>query len=66
MINQDKEQTGLIGEDGEVWLTGIKPGEVMGVNWEGTDQCTITLPTRLPVDLESQKMLLPCLPAGSK
>lgn len=65
VINQDKEQTGLIGEDGEVWLTGIKPGEVMGVSWEGAEQCAITLPTPLPVDLESQKMLLPCVSAGS-
>lgn len=65
VINQDKEQTGLIGEDGEVWLTGIKPGEVMGVNWEGANKCSITLPTPLPVDLESQKMLLPCIVAGS-
>lgn len=65
VINHDKEQTGLIGEDGEVWLSGIKPGEVMGVSWEGTEQCRISLPAPLPVDLESQKMLLPCLISGS-
>ena len=65
VINQDKQQTGLIGEDGEVWLTGIKPGEVMGVNWEGAEQCQVTLPTPLPVDLENQKMLLPCVSVGS-
>lgn len=65
VINQDKEQTGLIGEDGDVWLTGIKPGEVMGVKWEGTEQCAVTLPSPLPKDLDSQKMLLPCQVAGS-
>ncbi|WP_449556053.1 outer membrane usher protein [Huaxiibacter chinensis] len=63
VTNKDKEETGLVSEDGNVWLTGIKPGEVMAVNWEGAEQCRISIPDKLPEDLESKKLLLPCTTA---
>lgn len=65
VTNKDKEQTGLVSEDGIVWLTGIKPGEVMSVSWDGSEKCHINLPAVLPPDLESQKLLLPCTTADS-
>lgn len=65
VTNKDKEQTGLVSEDGFVWLTGIKPGEVMSVSWDGSEKCHINLPAVLPPDLESQKLLLPCTTVDS-
>ena len=65
VTNKDKEQTGLVSEDGFVWLTGIKPGEVMSVSWDGSEKCHINLPAVLPSDLESQKLLLPCTTVDS-
>lgn len=51
--------TGLTGDEGSVWLIGMKPGETMDVNWGGGTQCRIHLPDPLPDDL-SRSLLLPC------
>lgn len=61
--NKDKEQTGLVSDDGSVWLTGMKSGEVMAVSWDGAEQCQIRLPSPLPLNMDTQHMLLPCVPA---
>ena len=65
VINQDKEQTGLVSENGSVWLTGIKPGEAMDVEWDGEIQCQVHFPSPLPAELENQNLLLPCARAGT-
>lgn len=57
ILNKNKDQTGIISEDGMVWLTGIKPEETMEVNWDGETQCVITLPATLP----DGNLLLPCV-----
>lgn len=57
--NADKIQTGIIAEDGKVWLSGMKPGEKMNVSWGGKEQCTFTLPESLHEDRGS--LLLPCV-----
>jgi outer membrane usher protein FimD/PapC len=52
------EQTGIAGEDGSVWLSGIRPGERMNVSWDDGIQCRIDLPSSLPK--QGNKLLLPC------
>ena len=59
VTNSDAAQTGITGDDGSVWLTGIKPGGVMDVNWDGHSQCQIHLPKALPA-AGAQAILLPC------
>jgi outer membrane usher protein FimD/PapC len=59
VTNEAQVQTGIVGDDGSVWLTGIKPGSVMNVNWDSKTQCRIHLPQPLPVDL-TRILLLPC------
>lgn len=54
--NSRGQQTGLVGDGGSTWLSGINPGERMGVTWDGKIQCTITLPQ----NVEVPTMLLPC------
>ncbi|UUR72865.1 outer membrane usher protein [Enterobacter asburiae] len=56
--NKGGAQTGIIGDDGSVWLSGIRPEEIMDVSWDGGVQCKITLPSRLPA--LDKKLLLPC------
>ncbi|ASV56845.1 outer membrane usher protein PapC [Lelliottia jeotgali] len=56
IVNLHNEQTGIIAEDGNVWLSGIKPDEKMQVKWDGEIRCSITLPSKLPAG----NMLLPC------
>lgn len=57
VMNSNKDQTGIISEDGLVWLSGINPGEKMDVNWEGETQCQISLPSVIP----DGDLLLPCV-----
>ncbi|WP_158784160.1 outer membrane usher protein [Pantoea sp. BAV 3049] len=54
--NGKGQQTGLVGDEGETWLSGMNPGERMEVQWDGKTQCTFTLPARLDVP----SLLLPC------
>lgn len=56
IVNRRNEQTGLIAEDGNVWLSGIKPKEKMLVKWDGETRCSLTLPPTLP----DGNLLLPC------
>lgn len=51
-------QTGIVNDDGRIWLTGINAGERMLVKWDGQEKCNITLPEPLP-SLTSG-LLLPC------
>ncbi|MGG8041374.1 outer membrane usher protein [Klebsiella aerogenes] len=57
--NEHKAQTGLVNEGGSVWLTGIRPGEKMNVQWDGQVQCVITLPSPLKPGF-AEHLLLPC------
>lgn len=54
--NARGQQTGLVGDDGNTWLTGMNPGESMDVRWDGKKQCTINLPAKL----NARALLLPC------
>lgn len=56
--NTDNAQTGIIGEEGNVWLSGIRPGATMDVVWNDGVQCRISLPKPLP-EL-GKGLLLPC------
>lgn len=57
--NEDKIQTGIIADDGKVWLSGMKTGGKMDVSWNGREQCTFTLPERLVE--HAGNLLLPCI-----
>lgn len=59
--NAGGAQTGIIGDDGSVWLAGIRPGEEMSVKWGSDEQCRIHLPKPLPP--LTGTLLLPCRPA---
>lgn len=59
VTNADHVQTGVVGDSGSTWLTGLKPGGDMAVNWGGKVQCRIQLPASLSTDL-SHTLLLPC------
>lgn len=60
VLNETKTQTGIIGDDGKVWLSGMKPGGVMDVTWDGKTQCRVSLPSPQQSDV-TRILLLPCL-----
>ncbi|MCS3601917.1 outer membrane usher protein FimD/PapC [Buttiauxella sp. BIGb0471] len=51
-------QTGIVGDDGTVWLSGIQPKESMDVSWNDGAECRVDLPPSLP-SLD-KNILLPC------
>ncbi|WP_413483150.1 outer membrane usher protein [Morganella psychrotolerans] len=59
--NKDHAQTGMVSEDGMVWLSGINPGEKMQVLWSGETQCEISFPQEIPAG----NLLLPCVPVAA-
>ncbi|QKN79771.1 outer membrane usher protein [Scandinavium goeteborgense] len=62
ITNKDKQQTGIVGDDGTVYLSGINANEEMNIEWDGKKQCSIILPSALPKDLTLSgiNLLLPC------
>jgi outer membrane usher protein FimD/PapC len=63
--NSKDQDTGIVNEDGSVYLSGIKAGQMMSVNWDGRRQCEITLPETLPQG-DQTNLLLPCHAVASK
>ncbi|HBV9912362.1 TPA: fimbria/pilus outer membrane usher protein [Klebsiella aerogenes] len=62
--NAKGQNTGIIGDDGSVYLSGMQPGAMMQVSWGDGERCVISLPTHLPEGID-HGLLLPCQPARS-
>jgi outer membrane usher protein PapC len=60
--NSRSQETGIVGEEGSTYLSGMKPGETMSLHWDGSERCHFTLPDQV-VSPESQLELL-CQPAS--
>ncbi|WP_336777673.1 fimbria/pilus outer membrane usher protein [Pantoea sp. USHLN256] len=53
------KNAGIVADDGQVWLSGMKTGETMQVRWDGQTQCEMTLPD-LDSGAEISTLLLLC------
>lgn len=60
VVNEKNQETGVVNDEGSVWLSGIQPGGKMTVKWDGKARCVVHLPGVLPEVLEN--LLLPCVP----
>ncbi|UAN52430.1 outer membrane usher protein [Serratia sp. JSRIV002] len=60
VLNAKQQETGMVNDAGNVYLSGIKPGETMTVHWNSAEQCRITLPKEIPVGMTAN-LLLPCV-----
>ena len=58
--NEKQQDTGIVNEDGSVYLSGIQPGKTMIVSWGGAERCTLTLPANLPANGLESSLSLPC------
>ncbi|NJQ21810.1 fimbria/pilus outer membrane usher protein [Pantoea sp. LS15] len=58
------KQAGMVGDDGLTWLSGMKAGETLRVQWDGAVRCEIALPDQIAV-AEETVLLLPCLVSGA-
>ena len=65
--NEKQQDTGIVNDEGSVYLSGLQPGSHMTVSWGGSERCSLTLPEVLPVDGLASTLNLQCQPikAGS-
>lgn len=54
------QETGIVGEEGLTYLSGMKPGETMALHWDGQARCHFTLPD--PVASSERQLELVCQP----
>nr|WP_223499717.1 MULTISPECIES: outer membrane usher protein [unclassified Serratia (in: enterobacteria)] len=60
VLNQKKQDAGIVSDSGHVYLSGIRPNEKMAVNWNGSVQCHVTLPAVIPTGMTTN-LMLPCV-----
>ncbi|MBT2372351.1 outer membrane usher protein [Pseudomonas fluorescens] len=51
VVNAKGQETGIVTDEGAVYMTGITPGQGMTVRWGTGQQCDVMLPTVLPTVL---------------
>ncbi|WP_299999184.1 outer membrane usher protein [uncultured Cedecea sp.] len=65
MIRNSKgKNTGVMDDNGQAYISGIKPNEVMTISWSSTESCEIHFPAVL--DDVSNNFLMPCKIATMK
>lgn len=60
VVNDKNQETGVVNDEGSVWLSGIQSDGKMTVKWDGKARCVVHLPAVLPDVLEN--LLLTCAP----
>lgn len=60
VLNAKQQETGMVNDAGNVYLSGIKQGEVMTVHWNNAEKCSITMPKEIPAGMTAN-LLLPCV-----
>lgn len=60
IVNDNNQETGVVNDEGSVYLSGIKAGDTMAVRWNGQPRCVVALPEVVPETLTS--LLLTCIP----
>lgn len=60
VLNAHHQNLGILADDGEVLIAGIKAGESVQVRWDEKIQCQAVLPAVLPAEELTQTLLLPC------
>ncbi len=64
-VRSDKNrELGIVTDNGSVYISGIKPNEVLEVHWNGSAQCKIQIPENIE-SVEFNSLLLPCSMSSS-
>jgi len=58
--NLKQQDTGIVNDGGNVYLSGIQAGKQMIVSWGGSEQCVLTLLAILPADALTNALELSC------
>lgn len=60
VLNSQKQELGIVNDEGLAYLSGLKAGEKLSVSWNGETQCYVTLPAQLTGLNQNGNLLLPC------
>ncbi|MFC0228818.1 outer membrane usher protein [Serratia aquatilis] len=60
VLNNKRQEAGLVTDGGLVFMSGLQPGETLTVHWDNQEQCRVTLPQSIPAGLMNT-LLLPCV-----
>lgn len=60
--NAEDQEVGIVNDEGQVYLSGLRPGAKMSVNWDSGTQCVVTIPEKLTGLNQNGNLLLPCRP----
>ncbi|MDR1845016.1 MAG: fimbria/pilus outer membrane usher protein [Citrobacter amalonaticus] len=60
VLNMRDQETGIVGDNGSVFLSGISNGGEMRVRWDGVVKCNMHFPSLLSREKLAQTLLLPC------
>jgi outer membrane usher protein FimD/PapC len=63
--NMKQQDTGIVNDGGNVYLSGLQAGEQMVVSWGGSERCILTLPVSLPADGLTDALQLRCQMAAT-
>ena len=58
--NAEKQEVGIVNDEGQTYLSGLKPGTKLNVSWDGEVQCALTVPKKLTGLSQNGNLLLPC------
>lgn len=58
--NALSQEVGIVNDEGETWLSGLKPGVKMNVSWDGRVQCAFRVPENVMEPNRNGTLLLPC------
>lgn len=58
--NAEKQEVGIVNDEGQAYLSGLKPEGKLNVSWNGEVQCAITVPEKLTGLNQNGNLLLPC------
>lgn len=61
--NSRGQETGIVGEGGQVYLSGMQSGERMSLHWDGKARCDFTVPD--PLSTDGQQLELLCQPLAT-
>ncbi|HFF8523336.1 TPA: outer membrane usher protein [Providencia rettgeri] len=60
VVNSKGQNTGIVGDAGNTYISGINPQTSMTVTWGEDKACEIQFPAS--IDLQQEALLLPCIP----
>lgn len=60
VTSENDQELGIVNDEGDVYLVGLKPNAQLNVNWNGEAQCHVRVPEIIAEQDPTSILLLPC------